>query len=317
MLDYGHTVMSAVISVEEWRRQAYTRGRTQAQRELSAIDTLSDMLERRSTPATAARTITALYEPYINKDKENYVVYSRWAKFCSAIRSFGYDGEYTERLVDMLKSISDFRILDDEGQLLIVAGFEYWKSLPWFDMIYRERCAGKLIPLIVNILILVTHLSRTLDLSFDELEEDQRRTEVAALLNSAHFAATYCKKYGTHIDFLTIGTIGNGVEDDMKTQEELEEASIYVPPAATWILIAGHRIFDYCQQNFEREPFQGPSFGGENLWKDDKGYSLERWAFWKQRFGEIAHMQNLDACAQDFALRAFDEMTSIENSQLR
>ena len=309
--------MSAVISIGEWTRRQYLSSGSQAQREKSAIDTLADMLEGGSDPATAARTITALYEPYIDNDKENYVVCNLWGKICSAIRTFGSDTKHTERLVDMFKTISDLRMLDDDGEIMIVAGMEYWSSLPWFGMIFREDCVGKLYHQLSTFSLLLTRSSRALDLNFDELEEDERRTEVAALLNSAHFAATYWRRYGTAVDFLTIGTISNGVEDDIKTQEELEEASIYVPPAATWILVAGDFIFDCCRQNFERRPYQGPSFSKTNLFKGDKGYSMERWAFWKQRFSEIAHMENVGAYARDFALRAFDEMVRVEHSQIQ
>ena len=105
-----------------------------------------------------------------------------------------------------------------------------------------------------------------------------------------------------------------GVEGRYQTPERRRRAAMYVPPAATWVLLAGERIYELCKSDHDRKDGAGGSTSdcGEWLWKKGRGYSLERWAFWKQQFSEIATTQGLKDDVKDIAARAAAAMEKTE-----
>lgn len=74
-----------------------------------------------------------------------------------------------------------------------------------------------------------------------------------------------------------------------------------VPPAATWILLAGEEIYRRCK--YDQARINGKSMG----------LNLGRWALWKRSFGEIAMNQALDDTVKDTASRAASEIERIES----
>ena len=70
-----------------------------------------------------------------------------------------------------------------------------------------------------------------------------------------------------------------------------------MPPAATWILLAGGKIYELCKSG-----------------KDEKsrGFSMGRWALWKEKFGEIAVNRELGDDVGNIASKAVSEMERIE-----
>jgi hypothetical protein len=59
---------------------------------------------------------------------------------------------------------------------------------------------------------------------------------------------------------------------------------VYVPLAAIWILLCGNVVYAHCRNpGTPRADFKD---AGRN-WKGANGFSIERWNFWKKRFGEI------------------------------
>ena len=150
---------------------------------------------------------------------------------------------------------------------------------------------------------------------------DQERgdwdTQAVPLLNATTFGATYLAHGTQRINMSFHAEVGfkQGIEVLYNTPEQRQRAIIYVPPAATWILIAGDIIYGLCKNDHDRTAvergFSKPS--GEWLWTGrDWGFSLERWAFWKKRFGEIAMTQELRDSIKDIAARANSEMERIE-----
>lgn len=88
-----------------------------------------------------------------------------------------------------------------------------------------------------------------------------------------------------------------------------------MPPAATWILIAGEQIHALCKADHDRKdgaPGVTP-YHEEWLWGKGRGYSLDRWAFWKRRFGEIAEieMEGLGKPIRYVAAKAAERMGEI------
>ena len=88
-----------------------------------------------------------------------------------------------------------------------------------------------------------------------------------------------------------------------------------VPLAATWVLLAGHRIYELCKTDHDRKDGAPGSvhYDNEWLWGKGRGYSLDRWAFWKKRFNEISRTQGCDDKVKDIAAKAASEMEKVES----
>lgn len=69
-----------------------------------------------------------------------------------------------------------------------------------------------------------------------------------------------------------------GIEVHCQTPDQQRRAATYVPPAATWILLAGERIYELCKSDSNRRggaPGSTPD-GDQWLWGKGRGYSLGR-----------------------------------------
>ncbi len=130
-------------------------------------------------------------------------------------------------------------------------------------------------------------------------EGDWTDAQRAILMNVVTFGAMYLS-YG----YKDIGMASHaeasfmdGVEVPYETLEEQRRAETVVPPAATWIFLAGDKIYELCK-----------------LGKLDKGrgFSLGRWAIWKRRFSEIAANERLMRSVTLIAARAAFKMGKIE-----
>lgn len=82
------------------------------------------------------------------------------------------------------------------------------------------------------------------------------------------------------------------------TPGAIGRTALTVPGAAHWVIIVGGKVYQFCKENrlSTGEP-QYPDFIGWPdvhgfLWESQNGYNLERWSFWKRRFGEIANLDS-------------------------
>lgn len=91
-----------------------------------------------------------------------------------------------------------------------------------------------------------------------------------------------------------------GIEVPCETLEQQQRASVVIPPAATWIVLAGEEIYALCNTDHARNDRQG------------RGYSLRRWAAWKASFGRIMSNDALSDDVRDVAGKAISEMERIE-----
>lgn len=133
-------------------------------------------------------------------------------------------------------------------------------------------------------------------------EGDWTDAQRAKLMSVTTFGALYLAhgRQPIYMSFHAEVGLMEGVEVPYQTPEQQRRAPTNVPPAATWILLAGEKIYELCQNSHDRKDDQG------------RGYSLERWALWKRRFGEIANIQALTAGVKDIASKAVVEMNRIE-----
>ena len=130
-------------------------------------------------------------------------------------------------------------------------------------------------------------------------EGDWTDAQRATLLNVITFSALYLNHGQKDIgmSFHAEVSLMEGIEVPYQTSEQQRRAATVVPPAATWILLAGVKVYELCKSG-----------------KDNKGrgFSLGRWALWKEKFGDIATNQGLGDVVRDIASKAACEMGRIE-----
>ena len=130
-------------------------------------------------------------------------------------------------------------------------------------------------------------------------EGDWTDAQRATLLNVITFSALYLTHGQKDIgmSFHAEVSLMEGIEVLYQTPEQQRRAATVVPPAATWIFFAGGKIYEICTRG-----------------KDDKGrgFSMGRWALWKEKFDEIAANQELGDNVRNVASKAAAEMERIE-----
>lgn len=120
--------------------------------------------------------------------------------------------------------------------------------------------------------------------------------------------------------FIRLGmcAISRGLEVGITTAAGVRRTELSVPAAVNWILLLGHRIYTFSKenQNSTGEPAMEMWLGFPHvhsfLWKGMDGYNLERWSFWKGRFGEIARLDGGKEWVKTLASQAGEEMGRVE-----
>ena len=147
-------------------------------------------------------------------------------------------------------------------------------------------------------------------------DEGDWDAQAVPLLNATTFGAMYFAHGRQQIgmSFHAEVSLMHGIEVPYQTPEQHRRAMMYVPPAATWILLAGEEIYGLCKNDHDRQDgAPGSTFDTDEwLWGKSRGYSLGRWAFWKKRFSEIATTRDLKDGVKEIAEKAAAKMEMIE-----
>lgn len=113
-------------------------------------------------------------------------------------------------------------------------------------------------------------------------------------------------------------TLGEALEVPTDNIDQIRRTEMYVPAAAQWILLAGECIWGFCKEragndgSMVDQRWIGGYDGGDLVWKGEEGYGVERWAFWKKRFGEIGNLEGTEAVVRRSAVEADETMRKIE-----
>lgn len=101
--------------------------------------------------------------------------------------------------------------------------------------------------------------------------------------------------------------MGVGTYDD--SRELHEEWRMYIPPAATWILIAGRQTRELC--SLKELPETANQHSIRSQWCG-RTYCSWRWQSWKQRFQRLAEDTAMDDQCQRHAKQAYDAMDKLD-----
>ena len=107
--------------------------------------------------------------------------------------------------------------------------------------------------------------------------------------------------------------VGDGPRDAHEPGTEEEKYAAMVPAAAAWIFAAGKNMYMEGDLSPNGEGWAGDPLECGQLWNGASGFSKERWAFWKKRFGDIVVYERLDEGTRKVAREAVAAMQRIED----
>ncbi|KAL7624427.1 hypothetical protein AAE478_005991 [Parahypoxylon ruwenzoriense] len=87
----------------------------------------------------------------------------------------------------------------------------------------------------------------------------------------------------------------------------------YVPAAAQWITYCAEGMYDISLSGGPRMPWEYPHTGTN--WGVQRGWSRERWDFWRKRFLEISTMPELKEGTRLVAKECAERMGEVEKSK--
>ncbi|KAK8863408.1 hypothetical protein PGQ11_009643 [Apiospora arundinis] len=94
-------------------------------------------------------------------------------------------------------------------------------------------------------------------------------------------------------------------EEETDPNAEITVLDALVPAAAQWILNCPRELYEKAAAGGEMDSeydHNGTNFGTK------KGWSLDRWAYWRKRFEEISNMEQLEDSTRRIAKEAMDKM---------
>ena len=284
------------MSINSWADSYRSAQYHQSANEQKSIDLYQEFLQGETKPDVCARKLADIYEPEIKRGAMPVYVTPIWSILCSAVQEFGDNHEMNHRLIDLLFAISELpEVLDDRGRRPLGQRWEdsYWKPLPDFAIVFRDYGVGQLRGMSrVNPSPLICMPGCDPDETGYE-DPSEFYAQATPLLNATTFAAMYLNRGATSMSFFASMALTADVARPCVTSEDQRGTKIFVPPAATWILLAGECLYSLCQCN-------------------QRQLSLKNWLLWKQGFGELAANEALEEHVRDICRRAAMEMARIE-----
>jgi len=285
-----------MTSKASWAVDARADKWWQDQEPQEVIDLVEELVDNeKSDPPSAARRVCALYEPLV-KQKPAEITGVIWGIVFQAARAIGQDEGASKRLRDFVLAIQlADDMLDQSGEQVKDNGSVVWRDLPGFSHMFRDYC--------INIDPIYDCTGNWLD-------------QAPTLLNASTFGALFFSEtpFPTRMSFFASVALIEGLEVSYP-QDQIQQAIMYIPPAATWIRLAGVSIHKLCVDRHDSHATCGTLEPGCTWeWTGGKGFSVERWQYWKRRLGELVAEQSLDEHLRSMAKEAEAKMDSIERT---
>ncbi|KAI4728941.1 hypothetical protein E4T49_03311 [Aureobasidium sp. EXF-10728] len=256
---------------------------------LHSIDVIEDLLTGGQSALRAGRRIACIYEPRLKTGQRDGAAIL-WATICEAANSI--DESAAVKLAGLVIAIRNQPdVLCPSGEAAKHGDLVYWRDLPRWDPMFRDY-GYEIDPPTGN--------------------DAEWHAQAPELLKITIFAATLMVRAdgNPNVSFAASHAMYNGADrpyDD--TREVKEEWRMYIPPAATWILIAGSKIRDLCFMDELPEAANNHTI--RSKW-GGRAYCPERWQFWKQRFEQLAEDVLIGDRCQEYAKQAFEAMNQLE-----
>ncbi|KAF2466017.1 uncharacterized protein BDR25DRAFT_378291 [Lindgomyces ingoldianus] len=147
--------------------------------------------------------------------------------------------------------------------------------------------------------------------------------ESHAYANANYFLARLTKEGVSEFWMCAIWAMRSGLEDILKDDEPneshvpgttIEKLNANVPAAAVWVFALGKALYDKEEDLTPTSPNGGNPAKGGDRWKGRSEFSKERWALWKQRFGDVSKNRDVSEETREIAKEAFESMDRWEKS---
>ncbi|KAH9876912.1 hypothetical protein IAQ61_002273 [Plenodomus lingam] len=260
------------MAVRLWADRERASAEFKAPEAQSTIGVFEALLGAGLDPKEAARKIVHIYEPIIRAGGNDSRIGEIWGILCSAVRTLGDSNELNDRLNTEFVS-----------QNVFITSFNWLGPDSKMKVLEPD----------------------------EDLGEEEWLSQATPFLNATSFAAKLLSQVPEmkDISFHAEVCLNEALEGPYETPSPQARASMYIAPAATWILLAGEKIYELCKENYKRID------GGVNrdgfLWTGT-GFSLPRWKFWKQRLSEISQDTTLEETLRTQARNASTEMERFE-----
>ncbi|KAF8906980.1 hypothetical protein CPB84DRAFT_1744776 [Gymnopilus junonius] len=239
-------------------------------------------------------------------DKENEepasFLFEMWGVVIDVAQQLPWKDTRQDRLVDIIRALKDLPEskaiqMNSWGEL------EVWADLPLLGPVMTETCYG---------------------INLDDTSFKQKIIR-ARQQNFVAFAARLTKSnLADRAHHHAIQDFREALEEepDPRARAYLQQGprlDTYVPLAAAWTLFAGGIVFAHCRVSGSGDNTdvrdRTSRDGGKN-WKGANGFSVERWNFWKKRFGEIKGHNQASEETRGLAAEAQGAMRRIETEVL-
>ena len=107
--------------------------------------------------------------------------------------------------------------------------------------------------------------------------------------------------------------------DALEWEHDAAALDDLVPAAAVWVVFAGKVLkfnsVGYTQYRHDGGTGRLPWSVGA-LWKGQKGFSIERWKFWRERFEAVRAVEGVSDFTREWADRAWTAMGAVERENM-
>ncbi|GIK00107.1 hypothetical protein Aspvir_004123 [Aspergillus viridinutans] len=222
---------------------------------------LNDYLQPSSTtpPSEAAQAIHALTPKAASTQEEDSeledFLWSTWGTIIKIAKQIDDNHPSQDRLVDVIHALTELppttvSIWGSENRL--------WKDLPILGPSLRE--------------------------SWDPPTYTKPNDpEITEWINLQAFTARLMSKCDPSLSLLGVWSLRSGLEEELSDRELEGE----VAAAAMWMVYGGENLFSQLTDAVQDEEMERLMMPG-TLYSGPGQLSLERWQFWKRRFGEMS-----------------------------
>lgn len=206
--------------------------------------------------------------------------------------------EHQDRLIDVLVHLSKLPdALTGKDEPLKKYDMQIWRDLPMLCWDFRDEWNLQPIP---------------------SPPPNDRQEAILSYVNLNKFTALLMatEEPVFNYSWFALITLRTALETPPNELPETDPLDAYVQAAAVWMETIGIEIYEWDEE-YEHGPLVGAPGRGGPLWKGKHGFCEQRWQFWRERFGELASLDDkLGEEAKTAAREAELIMRDIENGNV-
>lgn len=210
--------------------------------------------------------------------------------------------EHQDKLVNILVNLSQLPDAKTEnGEPLVLHDMQIWKDLPTLGWYFRDEWNGPFVP-------------------GPDSPPEIRQKAISDFINVNRFTALLMatEEPVFNYSWFALVTLREALETPPSQLPSNAPLDTCIPAAAAWIEVLGVEIYEWDEE-FEHGPLVGAPGRGGPLWNGIHGFCKERWELWRDRFGEVARMEDVPGLGEQTRIIAREAemmMGQIENGDV-